>query len=73
MDILTGEFFCQFNLLIWTSFIGQFVNLVGGEGDGVKRKNGGIVILASCKYYFIRVHGNLGQYQILYRIFGASK
>ena len=31
---------CQFSLLIWTSFIGQFVDPVGGEGWG-KGSGGG--------------------------------
>ena len=55
MDILTGE-----NLsLIWTSFIGKFVYLVGGEGMGWME---GIVILASYKYHFIKVHKNVMQH-----------
>ena len=36
-------------MLIWTSFVSQFVHSVGGEG---------IVILASYKFHFIRVHYN---------------
>ncbi len=35
MDIMTRENCRQFRLLTWTSFIGQFVDLVGG-GDGIK-------------------------------------
>ena len=34
----------QFRLLIWTSFIGQFVSLVGG--DEVKGRRGGGVDLS---------------------------
>ena len=45
----------QFGLLTLTSFIGQFVHLVGRNG-----MDGGIVILASCKH--IRVHENLIMY-----------
>ena len=52
-DILTGENLSSINLLIWTSFIGQF-----GKGGWI----GGIVILASCEHNFIRVHENLVQY-----------
>ena len=44
----------QFKLLTWTSFIGQFVNPVGGKRE--------IVILASCKFHFIRKHENLMQH-----------
>ena len=32
-------------------------------GVGVKGFDGGIILLASCEYYFIRVHKNQGQYQ----------
>ena len=32
VDIMTGENCCQFRLLTWNSFIGQFVYPVGGEG-----------------------------------------
>ena len=35
MDIITGKKnCCQFRLLTWTSFIDQFVYLVGEEGSG---------------------------------------
>ena len=50
------------NLLIWTSFIGQYVHPVGGYGIGYSWQMGGIVILACCEYYFIRVHDNLVQH-----------
>ena len=49
-----------FRLLRLTSFIGQFVHKVGG--NGVKKLGGGIVILSSCEYYFFRVHENLVQH-----------
>ena len=51
------------NCLMWTSFISQLVHPVGGR-DGVKGvfSMGSIVILVSCKYYFIRVHENLAQH-----------
>ena len=32
VDILTGEICRQFRLLKWTSFIGQFVYPIEGEG-----------------------------------------
>ena len=61
MDILGKNH--QFRLLIWTSFIGQFVRQVGGKGDGVKDGMGCIVIvIASCQYHFIRMHENLVQH-----------
>ena len=53
---MTGENCRQFWLLTWTSFIGQFVYPVGEEGMGVKGMDGVIVILASNKFKFIRVH-----------------
>ena len=56
VDILTGENCRQFSLIIWTPFIGQFVHPVGMKGMGK------VVILASCEYYFIRVHENLVQH-----------
>ena len=49
-------------LLIRTSFIGELVDTLGGEGgNGVKRVEGSIVILANCEYHcdFVRVHENL--------------
>ena len=58
VDILTGKTCCQFRLLTWTSFIGQFVHLRGGEGMDMRV---GIVISASCEFHFIRVHENLVQ------------
>ena len=36
MDNMIGINCCQFRLLTWTSIMGQFVNPVGGGGDGVK-------------------------------------
>ena len=43
-----------------TSFIGQFVHPVGEKGMFVKDVDGeGIVIIASYKIHFIRVHDNL--------------
>ena len=45
-------------MLTWSLFIGQFVHPLGGE-DGVKRLNGGIIISASYKFQFNRVHDNL--------------
>ena len=41
-------------MLTWTLFTSQFVHPVGGEGRGYKRW-----ILASYKFYFIRVHDNM--------------
>ena len=54
MDIMTEEKFTQFRLLTSTSIIGQFIHPVG-----LSRLMEGIVILASYKFYFIRVHDNL--------------
>ena len=51
-----GKFCRQIRLLIWISFIDQFVHPVGGQGIGCN------VILASCGYQFIRVHKNLEQH-----------
>ena len=56
---------CQFSLLLWTSFIGQFVHLIGREVMGYRgwmSWMGGIVILASCEHFFIKVHENLVQH-----------
>ena len=48
---------CQFRLLTWTSFIGQFVHPVGGKGRSKDGK--GVVILANHKFYSSRVDDNL--------------
>ena len=56
MDIMTGENCRQFRLLTGTSFIGQFVHTVGGEAMGLRGWKGGIVILPSYVYNFIREH-----------------
>ena len=50
---------CQFRLLTWNSFIGQFVYPVAGMGWGNSGWKGGIVILARCMFYLI--HENLVQ------------
>ena len=47
-------------MLIFTSFIGQFVHPVGREG--VKGGGWGINISDSCEKHFIRVHENLVQH-----------
>ena len=62
MDILTGENLSSIQLdnIHITSFICQFVHPV--VGDGVKGVDGRIVILASYKLHFIRVHENLMQH-----------
>ena len=55
MDILTEANFCrQVKLIIWTSFIGQFVNSVGGDW-------------VYCLYSQLRVslYENLVQYPII--------
>ena len=44
MDILKEEFLCQFTLLIWTSFIGQFVHTVGGDEIGLRGCTGGVLL-----------------------------
>ena len=54
-----GKICRQFSLLIWTLFIGKFVQLLG---DGVNEWLRGIVILPSCEYYLIRLHENLVQH-----------
>ena len=56
MDILTGE--------IWLANMDlNYWSIVHPEGgDRVKGVDGGIIILASCEYYFIRVHKNLVQH-----------
>ena len=53
---MTGENCRKFRLLTWT-LLSQFIHLVGGKG--VKGVNGGIVILASYNFHFIRVYDNL--------------
>ena len=63
-----GKIFRQLILLIWTSFIGQFVHPVIRLRDGVKWVESELVILATCVNHFIRVHYNLVQviiYQLL--------
>ena len=47
MDILTGEICRKYSLLIWTSFISQFVHPVGGERMGQRKWEGRLVILAA--------------------------
>ena len=54
VDILTREKMSQFSLLLWNLFFGQFFDPVGGDGE-----EGGIVILAHCKFHFSREHENL--------------
>ena len=54
-----GKICRHFRLLIWISFITQFVHPVGEEDQEL---NWSIVNLASCEYNFIRVHGNLVQH-----------
>ena len=52
-----GNFFCQFVLLTWTSFIGQFVH------PGVMGWDGGYRNFSSLRsFHFIRVHENLMQH-----------
>ena len=51
-------------LLKWTSFIGQFVHPLRGEGEVVKRVDEGIIILASCEYNFISERVNMVQHPI---------
>ena len=53
VDFMTGENCRQILLLPRTLFIGQFIHPVGGEGIW------GIVILASYKLHFIKVHDYL--------------
>ena len=48
------NFFCQFRLLIWTSFIGQFDHSEGGEGRGCY-KGCGDVTLAIYRVLFIMI------------------
>ena len=43
-------------LLIWISFIGQFIHPVIGDVMGLWTLTGVIVILANCENNFIRVH-----------------
>ena len=54
------KFVVKSSLLIWISFIGQFVQPVGGWDNGV----GGIIILTSYEHHFIRVYKNLVQQKI---------
>ena len=53
------KLFRQFNLLIWTSIVGQFVHPLGGVGIRYRGWMWGIVILATFEYYFSKVHENL--------------
>ena len=55
--ILTRIICCQLILLKRISFNGQFVHLVGMEGNVVI-----IVILAICEHNFMRVHKNMAQH-----------
>ena len=59
---IDGEkFVINSSLLIWTSFIFQFINPVGGGGDLVMGVNGEYRFLAICEHHFMRVHENLVQ------------
>ena len=60
MDKLTGKTCRQISLLIWTPFIGQLINPVGGEGKEYRRWNGCIVIVEICKYISIIGHKKNG-------------
>ena len=53
-----GKICRQLRLLIWTSFIGQFVHPVGGNGmyGGLDGR------YSSWEYHFIRLHINLVQH-----------
>ena len=63
VDILTGEVCRHFRLLIWTLLIGQFVHKLLGKEIGLRGcMRGGVVILTSWYYDFIRVYKNLMQY-----------
>ena len=56
LDTTAFSFCSQFNLIMWTSVIGQFVHPVGGKGWDKQGGWGVIVILAILEYHFIRVH-----------------
>ena len=58
---MTGENCLSFRFTTWNSFIGQFVHSEGGEMR-VKGMDGGIVILANCKFHFFRENENLVYY-----------
>ena len=62
VDILTEENLSSIQVVQWSSFIGQFFYPVGGEGMGYKGWMRVIIILASCKHHFIRVHEYLVQH-----------
>ena len=53
---MTGE---KVSLLTCNSFIGQYINTVGGVWIGGKWK-GGIVISARCVFHFIREYEKSG-------------
>ena len=57
-----GKICRQFSLLIWTSFIGYFINPIGEERMRYRGWMWGIVISSSCEYYYIRVYENLAQH-----------
>ena len=54
---MSGEKFSSIKVAIFP-VIGPFINPVGGEGMRYWGLMGGSVILASYKFYFIRVHDN---------------
>ena len=56
-----GKFFRQFSLLTCNFLIVQLFQPEGGEGMGLRRLKGGIVILARCRFHFISEHKNLVQ------------
>ena len=58
---MTGENCRRFRLLTWTmtSFIGQFVHRLGGDGVNWKDWGGGVVILTSFNF-------TLSEYMIIW-------
>ncbi len=59
MDILTGETLLSIKGAKMDLIYGSFRSSSGRGGDGVKGWMGGIVIVASCEYFFIRLHKHL--------------
>ena len=50
----------KFGLLLWTSFIGQFINSIGGLGDRVKEVDGGYRYFSQLKVLLNQSIGKSG-------------
>ena len=64
---MRGKKLCQFWLLTWKTFIGQFVHIVGF--DWLMGVGEGIMILARCAFHFIIKHENWCNIRVLIYLF----